>query len=207
MNHEIEDDVHIERPGSEYAEPVNFKKHGLRDERRRGPDRRIEAFQVSDLADPIQTLRQANQFVGFGQRRGERLFNQHIDSSFHQRPGGLEVQHRGNSDGGCLHLAVGGHQLFDGSESAAAEFAGDGVGAGHVRIHHAHQADRFPLLRQLVIDAGVVASEGAHADHSHVNKVVGQSFNSPGSERHHYWRTMRSSLGELAVKAFDRKVR
>ena len=33
----------------------------------------------------------------------------------------------------------------------------------------------FALLRQLVIDAGVVASEGAHADHCDVNKVVSQS--------------------------------
>jgi hypothetical protein len=37
------------------------------------------------------------------------------------------------------------------------------------------------MLSQLVIDAGVVASKGAHADHSDVNKIVSQSFNSPGS--------------------------
>ncbi len=60
---------------------------------------------------------------------------------------------------------------------------GHGVGSRHIRIHHAHQADRFALLRQLVIDAGVVASEGAHADHRDVNKVVSQLFNSPGSQR------------------------
>ena len=57
---------------------------------------------------------------------------------------------------------------------------GHGVGPRHVRIHHTHQTDRFALLRQLVIDAGVVASKGAHADHSDVNKVVSQLVNSPG---------------------------
>jgi hypothetical protein len=48
------------------------------------------------------------------------------------------------------------------------------VGPRHVRVHHPHQADRFALLGQLVIDAGVVAPESAHADHRDVNKVVRQ---------------------------------
>ena len=67
------------------------------------------------------------------------------------------------------------------SESATAGFAGDSVGTGHVRIHDAHQPYGLPLLGQLVIDAGVVASEGAHAHHGNVYEVVSQLFNSPGS--------------------------
>ena len=84
------------------------------------------------------------------------------------------MPHRGHGDRGGLHFAVRGDQLLDRAEGAAAEFAGDGVGARHVGIHHAHQADRLALLRQLVIDAGVVASEGAHADHGDVDEVVRQ---------------------------------
>ena len=49
----------------EYADAVNFKKHGLRDEQGRGPDCRIETLQVSHLADSIQTLSQPDQFVSF----------------------------------------------------------------------------------------------------------------------------------------------
>jgi hypothetical protein len=33
-----------------------------------------------------------------------------------------------------------------------------------------------------VVDASVVATKGADANHSHVNKVVSQLFNSPGSQ-------------------------
>ena len=138
MNHQIEDNVHIERPWSEDAKAVNLKKHGLRDEWRRGPDRRIEAFQVSDLADPIQTPRQANQFIGFRQRRGERLFNQHIDSGFHQGPGSGEVQHSGDGDGGGVDGGFGFarevEKFIDGGEGARLEFFGSGGGLRFRRL-------------------------------------------------------------------------
>ena len=92
----------------------------------------------------------------------------------HERARSLQVPNRGHGHGGGLHFAVRGHQLLDRAKCAAAEFAGHGVGPRHVRVHYAHQADRFALLGQLVIDAGVVAPESAHADHRDVNKVVRQ---------------------------------
>ena len=116
------------------------------------------------------------------------------------------MEHRGNSDGGSLHFAVRSHQLFDRPESAAAEFSGDGVGSGHVWIHHPHQTDRLPLLGQLMINASVVASKGAHPDHSHVDKVVRQLVNSPGNKRSSL-RPLRLPLRTLRSRAFNRKGR
>ena len=83
---------------------------------------------------------------------------------------------RGHRDRSGLDLAVRSNQLFDGTEGAAAEFAGNGVGSSRVGIDDAHQADRFSLLRQLVIDAGMVVSEGAHANHGYVDEVVGNEL-------------------------------
>ena len=173
MNHQIENDVHIERSRSEYAQPVNFKKHGPGNKRRRGPDCGVKAFQVSDLADPMQTPGESKQFVGLSQRSGKRLFRQDIDSGIHPARR-FQMLHRGYSDRGGLHFAVRGHQLLDRSKPAAAEFPGDSVGPGDVGVHHAHQADGFAPLRQLVIDAGVVASEGTYTDDRDVDKVLGQ---------------------------------
>ena len=51
----------------------------------------------------------------------------------------------------------------------------------------------------------MVASEGAHADHSHVNKVVVQFLNSPGSRL--FFANFAEFFSSFAVKAFDRKVR
>ena len=84
------------------------------------------------------------------------------------------MPHRGYSHRRGLHFAVRGHQLLDRSKGAAAEFPGHSIGPRHVGVHHSHQADRFALLRQLVIDAGVVAPEGTHSDDRDVDKVVSQ---------------------------------
>ena len=67
-------------------------------------------------------------------------------------------------------------------------------------IHDSHQADCFALLRQLVIDAGVVASEGAYADHSHVNEVVSQF--SILRDQEVFFATFAVSFANFAVKSF-----
>jgi hypothetical protein len=71
---------------------------------------------------------------------------------------------------------MGSNQLFDRTESTATEFAGDGIGSSRVGIDDAHQADRFSLLRQLVVDAGMVVSKCAHANHGYVDDVVGNKL-------------------------------
>ena len=115
-------------------------------------------------------LAQANQFVGLRQRRGQRLFDQNIDSGFHQGSRSFKVPDGGHGDRGGLDFTVRSSQLFDGTKGAAAEFAGDGVGSSQVGIDDAHQTDRFALLRQLVIDAGMVASKCACANHGDVDE-------------------------------------
>ena len=176
MNHEVENHVHVQGARREYAQPVDFEKHGLGDERGGGANCWIESFEMTDLADATQALGEANQFIGFRERCGKRLFDQDVDTRFHQGSRSFKVPDRGHRDRRRLDLAVGSNQLFDGTESAAAEFAGDGVGSSRVGIDDAHQADRLSLLRQLVIDAGVVVSKCAHANHGYVDDVVGNEL-------------------------------
>ena len=51
----------------------------------------------------------------------------------------------------------------------------NGISSRRVCID-SHQADRFTLLRQLVIDAGVVVSKCACANHGYVDDVVGNEL-------------------------------
>src|SRR5882762_4285772 len=87
----------------------------------------------------------------------------------------------GNRDGGRLDFAVGGDELFQGSEGAASEFAADGVGAADVTVDDAQQTDRFALVLELSVDAGVVAAERAHADHCDVNGARSSGRRSQGA--------------------------
>ena len=139
----IENDIDIERPGSEHAEPVDFKKHGLSDKRRRSANRWIESFQMSDLADAVQTFGQAKQFVSFRQRSGQWLFDQHVDPGFHQGPRGLQMPDRWNRYRGGLHLAVSGTSCSTDPNARQPNSRGNGVGSRHVGIDNTHQADRL----------------------------------------------------------------
>jgi len=87
----------------------------------------------------------------------------------------------GDGYGGGLDFAVRGGELFDRTEGAATEFAGNSVGPGKVCIHDSYQPDGFALLCQLVVDAGVVVPEGANANHGYVNELVGCQIS--GSQR------------------------
>jgi hypothetical protein len=71
-----------------------------------------------------------------------------------------------------------GDQLLDRTKSPAPEFAGHGVGIRRVRTYDSYQPDSFALLCQMVIDPGVIAPKGAHADHRDVDEVVGCQFRS-----------------------------
>ncbi len=176
VNHQVEHDIHIQRARREYAEPMDFEKHRPGDQRGSGANRGIESLQVSDLTDAAEALRQANQFVGVGQRGSQRLFHQNVNSGFHQSAGNLAMVDGGHGDGGGLHFTMRGDELFDRTKGPAAKFAGNGVGSLGIGVNDSHQPNCFALLRELVIDAGVVASEGAHADNRHVNEVVGCQF-------------------------------
>jgi hypothetical protein len=75
----------------------------------------------------------------------------------------------GDGYGRDLDLAVGGEELIDGTEGAAAKVARNCVGAVEVGIYYADQAYRFTLFREFLIDAGVVPPEGADAHYGGIN--------------------------------------
>ena len=58
---------------------------------------------------------------------------------------------------------------MDGTERAATKVARNRVGAVKVGIYYADQAYRFALFGEFLIDTGVIAPEGAHADYGGIN--------------------------------------
>lgn len=72
-------------------------------------------------------------------------------------------------DRGSLHLAVRGEHLVDGAEGAATKLGSDRVGTGGIGIDHSNKADVAGLLER-VIDASVIASEGADTDDGYIEQ-------------------------------------
>jgi hypothetical protein len=61
--------------------------------------------------------------------------------------------------------------LLDRAEGAAIEFFCDGIGACRIFIDDANQFNRLQFAGELVIDAGMIASERAYADYGNGNGI------------------------------------
>src|SRR5208337_2302619 len=155
VDHQIEHDVDIERARSEHAQPVHFEKHGLGQQREGGAYGGIEALEMPGLGDPAARGGQLNQFVGLGERGGQRFFDQHVYAGNDQVARNGEMMHGRNRDQSGLHLDVGGEQLLHRAESLAAELPGYGVRPVHVGIDDSQKVNGFALLFQLFVNAGV----------------------------------------------------
>jgi hypothetical protein len=67
--------------------------------------------------------------------------------------------------------------LFDRAKWAAMKFFRDCFGTIQIAVNYAHEPHRFAAPSQFVIHTGVIAPEGAHADHS--NRNEGSAFQVP----------------------------
>ena len=62
-----------------------------------------------------------------------------------------------------------GRKLLDRAEAATAKFLRHDICPWQVRINYSGQPYGFTLLRELMINAGMIASKGAHTDHGDVD--------------------------------------
>jgi hypothetical protein len=169
VDHEVKHDIDIECARREHAQAVNLEKHGLRDQRQCGAHGGIETLEVSNLCYAIVLLCRQQQFIRFVLSGGEGLFDKDVDAGLHQSASYLEVKYGGYGDGGCLYFAVRGKHLFDGAEGFAIEVTGYSIGADGVRVNDSDKP-HTPCFFKVVVHAGVVASEGARADNSDIDR-------------------------------------
>jgi hypothetical protein len=93
--------------------------------------------------------------------------------------------HCGSRYGRRLHFAARGQHLLDRAESLAAKLASDGVGAIYIGVHHAQQADCFPLVFQFLVDSCVIAPKNAHAHDGDRDRILNwqQKFSMAGCRK------------------------
>lgn len=149
---------------------MDLKKHGLGNKRQGGTNGRIKALEMPNLGNTAVLVGDRNQFVGFGQRGGQRLFNEHVNAGFHQSSGDAEMVGSGNDNGGGLD-SFGFAESPEVRGGAYSKFFSYGLGTSEVGVGDSCQSNRLSLLLELAINAGVVASEDASADDRNVDDV------------------------------------
>jgi hypothetical protein len=116
---------------------------------------------VAGLQNALATLRARNQVVGFGERGGQRLFHQQVETGVEQHRGDRMVMHGGNGDGGRVQLEIGGQQLARaGKDGNRVALRGLG-GARRVRLDGRDQRYAQARRFQLAVDAQVILAKGS----------------------------------------------
>jgi hypothetical protein len=94
----------------------------------------------------------------------------------HQYPGNIQVMQSGNCHRSRIHLVMGADELVNRAEAAAAEFRSYRIGLARVRVNHSYQTNRFALLAELVIHAGVISPESSSAYDRNIDDARGFQF-------------------------------
>jgi hypothetical protein len=71
--------------------------------------------------------------------------------------------------------------LLDGTKAATAEFLGDFVGDLWIRVNYSDQAHRLAFVGKLLVDARMVAPEGARADYGDIDQILFVQCSLPGA--------------------------
>jgi hypothetical protein len=181
VDHEVEDDVYVERAGRKDGEPVSLKKHGAAELGLDGEDGGVEALQMSGLEDSAVLFGEADEVVGFGEGGGEGLFDKEVEAGFEERGGYSMVLDGGDGDGGCVELEVGGEQGGDVGEDGDSVLGSGLGGPGGVGVDGGSEGDGLAGILQFTIDAEVVAAKGACAANSDAQDGIACYFEAPAA--------------------------
>jgi hypothetical protein len=165
VDHEVEDDVDVERARGEDAEAVGLEEHGPVEGGEGGGDGGVEALEMSNRKYAVALSREGDEVVGFGEGGGEGFFDEDVDVGEEElfRDGG--VVDGGDADGGGVDGGWRGEELLDGGEGRDVVGSGVGLAARGVGVDDGGELEEVGVSGlQLAVDAEVIAAEGAGAD-------------------------------------------
>ena len=123
VDHHVVDDVDIEAARRKNAEAMDFEKHRARDDFSDGDDGGIEAFDVADLKNAAAAFRGGDERVGFVERCGDGLFDEHVNSG--REDAGADARVFGGGHGEADGVDAVGRERVEVAENARAEFRGN----------------------------------------------------------------------------------
>ena len=164
VDHEVEDDVDVERAGGEDAEAVRLEEHGAIELGAGGVDGGVETFEVADLDEAIVLPGEGDELIGLCEGGGEGFFDEDVEAGGEQGRGGCGVMDGGDADAGGVDGEVGGEEGLDVGEGGDVVVGGGGVAGFGVGVDDGGQGDGGARGFKLAVDAEVVAAEGSGAE-------------------------------------------
>jgi hypothetical protein len=164
VDHEVQDDVDIERTRREDAEPMGLEEHGSVEIGNERADSRVEALQVADLQNEVPGMSAVDEVVRFLERAGNGLLDEDMDAGVQQGGSHRCVGARGRADGGRVEMKKtrpAGCQAFLDAEEMAGIL--EKIRLRDDRIDDGSKVDGIGLLLKLPVDADMILAEGACA--------------------------------------------
>lgn len=170
VDHEVEDDVDVERARGKEAEAVGLKEHGPVEAIDGGSDGGVEAFEVADLHDPVVLLCKGKDRLSLCECGGEGLFDEDVEARDEELRRDRCVMNGGDADAGGVEFEAGGEEIVDGGEGRDVVLRGSrgtGLGAGVYDGGELNAGRGF----QLTVDAKVVTAEGPGSNDGGANRM------------------------------------
>lgn len=172
VNHEVKDDIDVERPRRKDGEPVGLEEHGASELRLNGQNGRVEALEMAGLKDALALFGECNQFICLGRSGGEWFFDEEIEAGIEQHRGNGIMLQGGDRNCGCIEVEIGGEQFFDGGEDGYGVFAFGFGGTSRIGLNRSDQCDPVAAGFEIAIDAKMIPAESAGSDYGNTTNAI-----------------------------------
>src|SRR5207248_4646188 len=161
VNHQIEDDIYIERASGEFADAVNLEIEGSANVRTQRDERGVEAFEMADLKQRAAFVSRRNHAISFFECARDGLFDEDVDACFQKLAGNLGV--RFSRDGEADGLTAS-DNVPPISRPFRISFDGDVVRGLFVQITNGNEFNQSLIIKRGV-DARMLTTQMSNADH------------------------------------------
>jgi hypothetical protein len=161
VNHQVENNVDIQRAGGELSYAMDFEVNGVANVWAQRDKRRIKSLQVSDLQKRPSLFGGPNHLVGFIERARDWFLYQHVYSIFEKRTGNLGMRLRWHNQADGVHFP---YQITPVSGPFDASLGSDLARRGFVQVANQLEVSKT-FSRQRSMNAGVLFSQVAYTDY------------------------------------------
>ena len=113
VDHEVQDDVDVERARGEDREAMGLKEHGTGEPSEGGGDGGVKPLEVTGGEDAAEAIGVGDETVGFRQGGGERFLDEQVDAGRKELRGYGCVRDGGNTDSRSMQIEIGREQSVD----------------------------------------------------------------------------------------------